>query len=65
MIFVDFRCFSSSGQDKPFIRNVFTLKQCAHIAGTHTLCFEREADLLAKWAEFIRIVSRSRTPDFN
>ncbi|ORY22054.1 DNA polymerase delta catalytic subunit [Rhizoclosmatium globosum] len=43
------------GSDKPFIRNVFTLKQCAHIAGTHTLCFERETDLLAKWAEFIRI----------
>ncbi|ORY50267.1 DNA polymerase delta catalytic subunit [Rhizoclosmatium globosum] len=43
------------GSDKPFIRNVFTLKQCAYIAGTHTLCFERETDLLAKWAEFIRI----------
>ncbi|KAJ3249040.1 DNA-directed DNA polymerase delta [Chytriomyces hyalinus] len=43
------------GQDKPFIRNVFTLKQCAHIAGTHTLCFENESQLLAKWAEFVRI----------
>ncbi|KAJ3342891.1 DNA-directed DNA polymerase delta [Entophlyctis luteolus] len=53
------------GQDKPFIRNVFTLKQCAHIAGTHVLCFEREADLLSKWAEFIRICDPDIVTGYN
>ncbi|KAJ3210696.1 DNA-directed DNA polymerase delta [Dinochytrium kinnereticum] len=43
------------GQKKPFIRNVFTLKQCANIVGTHTLCFETETALLRKWREFIEI----------
>ncbi|KAI8851031.1 DNA polymerase family B-domain-containing protein [Chytridium lagenaria] len=44
------------GQQKPFIRNVFTLKQCANIVGTHTLCFDMEGDLLRKWREFVETV---------
>ena len=34
------------GQKDPFIRNVFTLKNCAPIAGSDVRCFDREEDLL-------------------
>ncbi|KAJ3102438.1 DNA-directed DNA polymerase delta [Phlyctochytrium planicorne] len=44
------------GQPKPFIRNVFTLKKCANIIGTHTLCFEFEVELLRKWRDFVETV---------
>jgi hypothetical protein len=35
---------------------VFTLKSCAHIAGTHVLSFDTEKELLEKWGDFIRLV---------
>ena len=41
------------GEQHPLIKNVFTLKQCANIVGTHTLCFDNEEDLLKKWMEFV------------
>ena len=34
------------GEKDPFIRNVFTLKQCARIVGAEVLCFDREEQLL-------------------
>ena len=34
------------GQKDPFIRNVFTLKNCAPIAGSDVRCFDKEDDLL-------------------
>lgn len=34
------------GEKDPFIRNVFTLKNCAPVAGSDVRCFDREADLL-------------------
>ncbi|KAJ3135221.1 DNA polymerase delta catalytic subunit, partial [Irineochytrium annulatum] len=45
------------GESKPFIRNVFTLKQCANIVGTHTLSFDTEEEMLKKWCEFIQKVT--------
>lgn len=44
------------GESKPIIRNVFTLKQCANIAGTHTLSFDTEEELLRKWQQFVETV---------
>ncbi|KAI4500436.1 hypothetical protein M0802_004398 [Mischocyttarus mexicanus] len=42
------------GETEPFLRNIFTLDVCAPIVGCQVLCFEKEAELLKKWAEFIR-----------
>ncbi|OBZ82248.1 DNA polymerase delta catalytic subunit [Choanephora cucurbitarum] len=44
------------GQKKPFIRNVFTLKSCAPIAGSQVLSFEDEKELLQRWSDFFRQV---------
>ncbi|KDE06028.1 DNA polymerase delta catalytic subunit, variant [Microbotryum lychnidis-dioicae p1A1 Lamole] len=41
------------GETKPFIRNVFTLNTCSHIVGTDVIEFEKEADLLTRWREFV------------
>ncbi|KXS16767.1 DNA polymerase delta catalytic subunit [Gonapodya prolifera JEL478] len=41
------------GQSEPFIRNVFTVKSCASIVGTHVMSFEREADMLQAWRDFV------------
>ena len=45
-----------TGEDKPFIRNVFTLNTCSHIVGSQVLSFETEADMLIKWREFVEQV---------
>ncbi|ORX72765.1 delta DNA polymerase [Linderina pennispora] len=42
------------GSKQPFIRNVFTLDTCAPIPGSQVLSFQDEAELLVKWAEFVR-----------
>ena len=41
------------GESKPFIRNVFTLKSCAHIAGSQVLSFENENKMLIEWRNFL------------
>ncbi|KAJ3290887.1 DNA-directed DNA polymerase delta [Borealophlyctis nickersoniae] len=41
------------GENRPFIRNVLTLKQCANIVGTHVMSFENEADVLRRWSDFV------------
>lgn len=41
------------GENKPFIRNVFTLNTCAHIVGSQVLEFKDERDLLMEWSKFI------------
>ncbi|KAI9018763.1 DNA polymerase family B-domain-containing protein [Phycomyces nitens] len=40
------------GETNPFIRNVFTLKKCAHIVGTHVLSYDDEGEMLQKWRDF-------------
>ncbi|KAI7870138.1 DNA polymerase family B-domain-containing protein [Spinellus fusiger] len=40
------------GESDPFIRNVFTLKDCAHIVGAHIVSYEDEADMLLAWSKF-------------
>ncbi|PIK45708.1 putative DNA polymerase delta catalytic subunit [Apostichopus japonicus] len=41
------------GEKDPFVRNIFTLKQCAPIIGSNVRCFEKEGDLLKAWSDFI------------
>lgn len=42
------------GEDKPFIRNVMTLKSCASIVGVDVMSFDTERDVLLAWRDFIR-----------
>ena len=42
------------GDKEPFIRNVFTLDSCAPIVGSSVISFDKEKDLLDKWASFVR-----------
>jgi DNA polymerase delta subunit 1 len=42
-----------AGSSVPFVRNVFTLNSCSHIAGSQVLEFQSEEKLLAKWQAFV------------
>ncbi|KAI9201944.1 DNA polymerase family B-domain-containing protein [Polychytrium aggregatum] len=53
------------GQKEPFIRNVFTLKSCANIIGTHILSFENEGDMLLKWSKFVQEVDPDIITGYN
>eukprot|EP00049_Salpingoeca_infusionum_P016898 m.351100 g.351100 ORF g.351100 m.351100 type:complete len:1070 (+) comp16170_c1_seq1:68-3277(+) len=53
------------GQKKPFVRNVFTLKSCAAIAGSQVHSFEREADLLEAWSAFLNEVDPDIITGYN
>ncbi|XP_073427077.1 DNA polymerase delta catalytic subunit [Dendrobates tinctorius] len=53
------------GEKDPFIRNVFTLGTCANIVGSQVLCFEKEQDLLTKWAEFVRFIDPDIITGYN
>ncbi|KAI0031276.1 DNA polymerase family B-domain-containing protein [Vararia minispora EC-137] len=41
------------GENRPFIRNVFTLNTCSHIVGSQVLSFDNEVDMLQKWRDFV------------
>ncbi|KAJ7918757.1 DNA polymerase family B-domain-containing protein [Mycena leptocephala] len=41
------------GEQKPFIRNVFTLNTCSHIVGSQVLTFKDEEKLLQAWSDFV------------
>ncbi|EJD34100.1 putative delta DNA polymerase [Auricularia subglabra TFB-10046 SS5] len=47
---------TKQGEDKPFIRNVFTLKSCSYIAGSDILSFNEEVELLSAWRNFLGTV---------
>lgn len=42
------------GEDKPIVKNVFTLKECNPIPGATVYSFEDEKTMLSQWAEFVR-----------
>ena len=44
------------GEQKPFIRNVFTLNTCSHIVGSQVLSFDDEANMLLAWRDFMEKV---------
>ncbi|KAJ7178836.1 DNA polymerase family B-domain-containing protein [Mycena crocata] len=41
------------GEQKPFIKNVFTLNTCSQIVGTQVLAFNDEGKLLEAWSDFV------------
>ncbi|CAH1389959.1 unnamed protein product [Nezara viridula] len=53
------------GEHEPFIRNIFTLKSCAPILGSQVISFEKEEDMLEKWAEFVREVDPDLFTGYN
>ncbi|XP_063157019.1 DNA polymerase delta catalytic subunit isoform X1 [Candoia aspera] len=53
------------GEKDPFVRNVFTLQNCAPIVGSQVLCFPKEEELLKTWAEFIRTVDPDIITGYN
>jgi DNA polymerase delta subunit 1 len=42
------------GEDKPVVRNVFTLKGCLPIVGAQVISSDNEEDMLSKWSTFLR-----------
>lgn len=44
---------SRTGETKPFVRNVFTVKSCAPIVGSQIFSYETEEEMLMAWKEFI------------
>jgi DNA polymerase delta subunit 1 len=42
-----------SGQSKPTVQNVFTLKGCVPIVGAQVIASENEEDMLIKWRAFL------------
>ena len=42
------------GESEPRVRNIMTLDTCAPIVGSEVMSFEKEPDLLRKWADLVR-----------
>ena len=42
------------GEQEPQVRNIMTLGSCAPIVGSEVMSFDREPDLLRKWADLVR-----------
>lgn len=53
------------GESKPFIRNIFTLKECAHIVGSDIHSYDDERDFLEAWSEFFQIVDPDVVTGYN
>jgi DNA polymerase delta subunit 1 len=53
------------GESKPFIRNIFTFKDCGHIVGSHIMSFDEEAQLLQAWSDFFREVDPDIITGYN
>ncbi|KAF1328474.1 DNA polymerase delta catalytic subunit, partial [Globisporangium splendens] len=53
------------GSDVPILRNVFVLDTCKPIVGAHVMEFERESELLEKWAAFVREVDPDIVTGYN
>ncbi|KAG8744183.1 DNA-directed DNA polymerase delta [Ceratobasidium sp. 414] len=47
---------TTQGETKPFVRNVFTLDDCAHIVGTDVISFKKEDAMLLAWRKFVEEV---------
>lgn len=53
------------GQDAPFVKNVFTLKGCAPIAGAEVISSDREGSMLMKWRDFVEAVDPDIITGYN
>nr|BCB92280.1 DNA polymerase delta catalytic subunit [Cyclestheria hislopi] len=53
------------GKTEPFIRNVFTLGECAAIIGSDVRSHEKEEELFDNWADFVREVDPDIITGYN
>ena len=53
------------GSGTPIIRNVFVLDTCKPIVGAHVMEFEKEGDMLEKWANFVQDVDPDIITGYN
>ncbi|XP_066943072.1 DNA polymerase delta catalytic subunit [Macrobrachium rosenbergii] len=53
------------GETDPFIRTIFTLKDCASIVGSKVQSFEDEQKMLESWARFLRLVDPDIITGYN
>ncbi|XP_031548890.1 DNA polymerase delta catalytic subunit-like [Actinia tenebrosa] len=53
------------GEKDPFIRNVYTLGGCSPIVGSHVMSFDKEAELLKSWSEFVQEVDPDLITGYN
>lgn len=53
------------GESEPFIKTIFTLKNCAPIMEAQVLSYETEKELLQSWAEFVRKVDPDLITGYN
>ncbi|KAL1116276.1 hypothetical protein AAG570_005771, partial [Ranatra chinensis] len=53
------------GETEPFIRNVFTLNSCAPIVGCQVISYDKETEMLDRWADFIREVDPDLLTGYN
>lgn len=44
------------GEQKPFIRNIFTLNTCSNIVGSQVLSYKQENEMLQAWRDFVNTV---------
>lgn len=54
-----------SGEPQPFIRNVFTLNSCSHIAGSQVLSYKDETQMLEAWRDFVEQVDPDLVIGYN
>jgi DNA polymerase delta subunit 1 len=47
--------FFFPGEQRPFIRNIFTLNTCDPIVGSEVLSFQNEGDMLKAWTAFVQV----------
>ena len=55
----------TTGESKPFVRNVFTLNTCAHIVGSQVIQFTDERKLLSEWRRFVEQVDPDMMIGYN
>lgn len=53
------------GESEPFVRNVFTLKECAPIVGSQVRSFENEQHMLQAWRDFVNEVDPDIITGYN
>ncbi|KAK4320604.1 hypothetical protein Pmani_008540 [Petrolisthes manimaculis] len=53
------------GEPEPFLRIIFTLKDCAPILGSKVMSFNNEKDMLENWAKFLREVDPDIITGYN
>lgn len=53
------------GEEEPFVRNVFTLDNCAPIVGSKVYSYKKESDMLQRWRDFLKQVDPDIITGYN